>query len=423
MFRTPIKQKKMIQTKLIKTIDEDKNLPFGDIQIAKNPNETRLLFINTNGLELWTDAHSLNELCSNSKSQQYNIRMIAKTNTHWKNICTKDKFRIIISKQCTGALVTTLETNLPWHSIYKPGGIATITDILIRSRKTQSGEEDHGLGRCSFITLQWRNGRKVTIISVYKVRSTIIDPTKTNTALTQQYTILYDKLDKESIASLIITHLALFITKRTKLNHEFILGIDANEAFTFNAGDIARLWKKCNLIEPISTKHGTTGEPNTYTRCIERIYYFFCTSIIYKLIYKCRIIPFCSIITSDHRCLYMDVNITQYRRNPFVDLAKNHTILLSSTHPKKCLNTRKFSSNTFYLEMQTKSHQNTKKINNKSLHESDMKDINNLDIINTKGTLISEKKLKRTYITANGLKKFITASCVYLTGDSLSHKS
>ena len=52
-----------------------------------------------------------------------------------------------------------------------------------------------------------------------------------------------------------------------------------------------------------------------------------------------------------------------------------------------------------------------------------MKDINNLDIINTKGTLISEKKLKRTYIIANGLRKFITASCVYLTGDSLSHKS
>ena len=31
----------------------------------------------------------------------------------------------------------------------------------------------------------------------------------------------------------------------------------------------------------------------------------------------------------------MDVNITQYLRNPFVDLAKNHTRLLSSTHPKK----------------------------------------------------------------------------------------
>ena len=153
----------------------------------------------------------------------------------------KISFVIQLQKHLTGASVTTAENNLPWHSVYTPGGTAIITDIFIRSRKTQSREEDHGLGRCSFITLQGRNGRKVTIISVYKVRSTIIDPTKTNTALTQQWTILYDKLDKESIASLTITHLALFITKRTKLNHEFIIGIDVNEGFTRNAGDIARL--------------------------------------------------------------------------------------------------------------------------------------------------------------------------------------
>ena len=91
----------MVHTKLLKTIDEDNNLPFEDIPGAKNPNETRLLFINTNGLDLGTDSHSLNELCSNSKSQQYNILMLAETNTHWKNKRAKDKFRNKIAKQWT----------------------------------------------------------------------------------------------------------------------------------------------------------------------------------------------------------------------------------------------------------------------------------------------------------------------------------
>ena len=59
----------MVQTKLVKIMDEDKNLPFGNIPSRKNPKVTRLLFINTNGLDLGTDVHSLNELCSNSKSQ------------------------------------------------------------------------------------------------------------------------------------------------------------------------------------------------------------------------------------------------------------------------------------------------------------------------------------------------------------------
>ena len=62
-------------------------------------------------------------------------------------------FVIQLQKHWTGASVTIVETNLPWYSIYKPGGTAIITDNLINSRKTQSGEDSHGLGRWSFITL------------------------------------------------------------------------------------------------------------------------------------------------------------------------------------------------------------------------------------------------------------------------------
>ena len=56
------------------------------------------------------------------------------------------------------------------------------------------------------------------------------------------------------------------------------------------------------------------------------------------------------------------------------------------------------------------------RINNKILHESDMKDVNNLHITIIKGVLFPEKKLnKKSYITVNGLKNFITASFTYLT--------
>ena len=101
--------------------------------------------------------------------------------------------------------------------------------------------------------------------------STQIDHTKTNTALTQKSTVLRDSLDKESITSLTITRLEIFISKLTKLNYQVLIGIDANEAFKSKAGDIARLFKKCNLVGPILTKHGTAGEPNTYDRGSDRI--------------------------------------------------------------------------------------------------------------------------------------------------------
>ena len=111
--------------------------------------------------------------------------------------------------------------------------------------------------------------------------------------------MIHDKLEKESISSLTITHLEILITKFTKLNHEVTIGTDANVAFKSNAGDIARLCKKCQLIDPISTKYRTKGEPNTYTRGLGQIYYFFCTRIIYKFIKKCGILPFLSIVTFD----------------------------------------------------------------------------------------------------------------------------
>ena len=63
------------------------------------------------------------------------------------------------------------------------------------------------------------------------------------------------------------------------------------------------------------------------------------------------------------------------------------------------------------------------KINNKSLNELDMKDIKHLYITITKGALFSENKLKKTYVTSNGIKNSITASSIYLIGDSPSRKS
>ena len=188
----------------------------------------------------------------------------------------------------------------------------------------------------------------------------------------------------------------MFINKLTKLNHEVIIGIDANEAFTSNAGDIARLYKQCHIIDPISTIHGIKGEPNTYARGSDRIDYFLCTNNIYKFILKCGILPFFSIMISNHRGLYLDVDIIQYLRNPFIDLAQTQNRLLSSTHPKKVSQYKQALIE--YISSRNATKKSTEiqnKINNKSLNESNMKERNNLDITITKGALFSEKNKKR----------------------------
>ena len=92
----------------------------------------------------------------------------------------------------------------------------------------------------------------------------------------------------------------------------------------------------------------------------------------------------------------MDDDIIQYLRNPCIDLILNHTRLLSSTHSKNVSQYKKVLIE--YISSRNSNEKETEiqnKINNKGLHESDMKDINKLDITITKGALFSEKKLKK----------------------------
>ena len=144
----------MVQTKLIKTIDEETNtyhletfqvrrirmrLDYS-LSVLMAQIQELILTLSTNFVAT-VNPNSTPPLCQRKPTH------IGKINVQ------KISFVIQLQKHLTGASVTTAETNLPWYSIYKPGGTAIITDNLINSRKTQSGEDNHGLGRWSFITL------------------------------------------------------------------------------------------------------------------------------------------------------------------------------------------------------------------------------------------------------------------------------
>ena len=101
-------------------------------------------------------------------------------------------------------------------------------------------------------------------------------------------------------------------------------------------------------------------------------------------------------MTSDHRGLYLDIDIIQYLRNPFIDLAKNNNRLLSSTHPKKVSKYKEVLIKYISARKVTvKANAIQNKINNKSLNEYVMKEINNIDITFTQGALFSKDELKK----------------------------
>ena len=67
--------------------------------------------------------------------------------------------------------------------------------------------------------------------------------------------------------------------------------------------------KSLPVIIVISQEFVSNVILNTHPSGSKRIGYIFCSCHIYKFITKCGILPFCSIVLSDHRGFFIDMNI------------------------------------------------------------------------------------------------------------------
>ena len=93
-------------------IQDDDNFRFGDKTNNKDKSSTRIIFANTNGLNVDTDAHSLRKIRISSQIHNASILLLLENNTHWKEKRDYDNFRTTIAQYRKGVAVTTSETNL-----------------------------------------------------------------------------------------------------------------------------------------------------------------------------------------------------------------------------------------------------------------------------------------------------------------------
>ena len=117
-------------------------------------------------------------------------------------------------------------------------------------------------------------------------------------------------------------------------SHQVILLIDANEAYNEAEKDISSLVEHTGMIDPIANKHGTRNEPNTHKSGSKRIYYIFCTNGLTPFIRLCGILPFDFITTSDHRALYIDIDLALFLKDSLHKCIPNNEQLLRTNNPK-----------------------------------------------------------------------------------------
>ena len=161
-------------------------------------------------------------------------------------------------------------------------------------------------------------------------------------------------MGNENMANDTIIDLQFFINSQRNLGTEIILNMDVNETANWKISTIIKLCRICKLCDPIAMKHGTATEPNTYSRGSSRIDFILCTKALLPFISYIGILPFGMFAFSDHRGLFIDINLYQFLRNPNIDLVINYLWTLISSHPTRVLEYNKelkvFITNNMYKQ-------------------------------------------------------------------------
>ena len=242
------------------------NITFGDELIPKQNNMTRLLYHNSGSLGISTNSQNPEVICEAIFTHEIDIASLVETNTHWKHNKSLPKLKQVLKQFWSRTNISTSETITPWESIYKPDGSVTISIPNIAASIINTGEDEEGLGRWSYVTYEGKNKKRVTIISAYRTYITN-DNQGISTAHSQQLDILEERQQEhDNIREKRIRDLIAFINSLSACSHDITIWIDTNEEFIPGKSGTTKLVELTNLIDPLINKFGIEGAPPTHQR-------------------------------------------------------------------------------------------------------------------------------------------------------------
>jgi hypothetical protein len=131
------------------------------MMIPITPHNTRLYFINLNGLNLQNNAAKFCDLCEELYKSDVHLFVAAELNLDTQ------KFAIQKALQDTARKTQTSTSTISAEKFYKPGGTMIMAQGDLVGRITERGSDS--MGRWSWIKLVGKNQRLVTLISAYQV--------------------------------------------------------------------------------------------------------------------------------------------------------------------------------------------------------------------------------------------------------------
>ena len=311
------------------------NIRFGDSLLEKHQQHFRLILQNPNGLSYENDLFSYQVCLNNMKSVSADIVLLTETNLQWTHPT------VLLMSNCHRkrifdfSIQTTSNSQRNYNSPYQPGGTCSILiDKLVGRHLTST--TDLILGRWNITTLNTRNNHKLSIVCCYQVCQQSPDHAGPKTAYSQQWSLLkeqgvaYPDPRKQFYKDLDKT-----LTSLAQQDHTIILAGDFNNSLGDDPHGLDKIVYKFNLTDAIQHLHGPSSLPS-YNRGKKCIDYIFCSRSFLPAIQRGAILPFYSITTSDHRPIFIDIDISRTFQSPLSSLIRPSQRSLSSTNPSNC---------------------------------------------------------------------------------------
>ena len=206
------------------------------------------------------------------------------------------------------------------NEIKKMGGTATIVRGNWSGRMIEMGQEK--LGRWSYLTLTGKNNKKIKFITCYRVCKGSKETGPGSIRTQQEMDLLKEYGEIVDPRKRLLSDLEIHIQQEHSKGYHIILMGDLNEDVQ-NSKTIDKFLGATGLYNIHKEKHNK-DLPNTHDRgkwCIDIM--AISKTIPSEAIKKSGILPFYSTFPSDHRAMYVDINIEYLFTNAHADTTRH----------------------------------------------------------------------------------------------------
>ena len=376
----------------------DMSIPWGDSPTFKNDDSCRIIMQNVNGLGASYNSKSIS-LAAESDALCADIIGLIETNTHWKYGDIQQTTKKSWQKYFNQTKLAMSSSNIHFDSPYQPGGTMMVVGSPWASR-TRVNTDPSGLGRWTEAEITGKDNTIISIITVYAVGKNKIGTCGPHTNYFQQWNILNANNTSTTIdpRDNLFVDLNKLIVQKQHNNKEVIVLIDANDTLQNPNSKLTKWTKDTNLMDIHLELHGTEDEPPTYARGSNRIDYILVTQKISNYITSAGIMPMHEYTTSDHRALFIDIDLKRFLGGEPHDIMSINGRTLTTSDPRTVMKYQKFlleALNESNIENDITSI--NKEIQEFGKSQETITRIEEIDVRFTKMKLDCERKSKQPY--------------------------